>query len=137
MPLSTQTVALLRKLQEITGTGRYLFPGTGESETMAEHTLNHALHALGYKGVHCAHGFRSSASTILNRQRVDKRRRFEPSLIGLQLDHRDVSVSARYNRDDGLPERAELMQFWADKIDELRERGASDVDTPREFADAA
>jgi integrase len=122
VPLSRQAVGILRKLHAITGDGRYLFPGRQADRTMSENTLNVALIALGYKSVHCAHGFRSSASTLLNKERTkDGRRRFERSLIELQLDHQDQSVRAIYDRDDCLPERVELMQFWADKIDELRD----------------
>jgi hypothetical protein len=90
--------------------------------------LNNALQALGYKGIHCAHGFRASASTILNRQRTKaKRRRFETALIEIQQDRLDASTRAIYDRDDLMPERIELMQFWGDKIDELRGVDRSNV----------
>jgi integrase len=122
VPLSRQAVALLRILHEITGKGSYLFPGCADAAVMSENTLNYALHGLGYKGVHCAHGFRASASTILNRQRTKEgRRRFETALIEIQQDRLDASTRAIYDRDDLMPERIELMQFWADKIDELRD----------------
>lgn len=122
VPLSRQALKLLRELHEITGDGRYLLPGNIRGGVhIGENTLNYALWALGYKGIHCAHGFRSSASTILNRQRVDGRRRFERSLVEFQLDHQDASVRAIYDRDDCLPERVDLMQFWADLCDELRD----------------
>jgi integrase len=122
VPLSRQAVALLRELHGITGKSRYLFPGCGDAEVMSENTLNYALHSLGYKGLHCAHGFRASASTILNRQRTSKgRRRFETALVEIQQDRLDASTRAIYDRDDLMPERDELMQFWADKIDELRD----------------
>lgn len=121
VPISMQARKLLRELHEISGDGRYLLPGNIRGGSfIGENTLNLALRALGFKGVHCAHGFRSSASTILNRQRVDGRRRFERSLVEFQLDHQDASVRAIYDRDDCLPERVELMQFWADLCDELR-----------------
>jgi hypothetical protein len=84
-----------------------------------------ALHGLGYKGIRCAHGFRSSASTMLNRERVNGRRRFKRELIEMQEDRLDASTSAVYDRDDRLPERVELMQFWADKIDALRDDQSS------------
>ncbi|MET4514339.1 integrase arm-type DNA-binding domain-containing protein [Bradyrhizobium sp. I1.7.5] len=130
VPLSRQAVALLHELHEITGKGRYLFPALGvgrnPGEVMSENTLNFALHSLGYKGVHCAHGFRSSASTILNRQRNgDGRRMFDRSLVELQLDHQDGSTRAVYDRDDALPERVELMQYWADLLDTLQGGGRS------------
>jgi len=123
VPLSRQAVALLRELHKITGDGKYLFPGRGDSRTISENTLNYALHGLGYKGVHCAHGFRSSASTLLNRERVNGRRRFEPELVEMQQDRLDRSTRAVYDRDDRLPERIELMQFWANKVDAMRGGG--------------
>ena len=122
VPLSRQAIVLLRQLREITGHSRYLFPGCDVAEVMSENTLNYALHSLGYKGIHCAHGFRSSASTILNRQRTKEgRRRFEIALVEIQSDRLDASTRAIYDRDDLLPERIELMQFWANKIDALRD----------------
>jgi len=122
VPLSRQALKLLRELREITGKGRYLFPGNIRGgETIGENTLNGALWVLGFKGIHCAHGFRSSGSTILNRQRVDGRRRFERLLVEFQLDHQDATVRAIYDRDDCMPERVELMQVWADLCDDMRD----------------
>jgi hypothetical protein len=92
---------------------------------ISENTLNYALHGLGYKGIHCAHGFRSSASTMHNRDRVNGRRRFERELIEMQQDRLDASTRAVYDRDDRLPERVEFMQFWADKMDALRDDQSS------------
>jgi integrase len=125
IPLSRQAVALLRELHKITGDDEYLFPGRGDGRTISENTLNYALLGLGYKGIHCAHGFRSSASTMLNRERVNGRRRFERELIEMQQDRLDASTRAVYDRDDRLPERVGLMQFWADKIDALRDDQSS------------
>ncbi|WP_029582943.1 integrase arm-type DNA-binding domain-containing protein [Bradyrhizobium sp. URHD0069] len=122
IPLSHQAVALLRELQKITGDEQYLFPGRS-GRTISENTLNYALHSMGYKGIHCAHGFRSSASTILNRERINGRRRFERELIEMQQDRLDKATRAVYDRDDRLPERIELMQCWADKLDALRAGG--------------
>lgn len=121
VPLSRQAVALLRELRQISGSGEYLFPGARRGRTISENTINFALHALGYKGTHCGHGFRSSASTLLNRERINGRRRFERELVEMQQDRLDASTRAVYDRDDLLPERIELMQFWADKIDALRD----------------
>ncbi len=122
IPLSRQALALLSELHKITGDGRYLFPGRA-GRTISENTLNFALHSMGYKGIHCAHGFRSSASTMLNRERINGRRRFERELVEMQQDRLDRSTRAVYDRDDRLPERIELMQFWADKVDAMRGGG--------------
>jgi integrase len=63
VPLSRQAVALLRELKELTGWSTFLFPGRKGSRPISEQGLEVALNALGYQGVHCPHGFRSSAST--------------------------------------------------------------------------
>jgi integrase len=128
IPLSRQAVALLRELHQITGDGQYLFPGRGKGRTISENTLNYALHGLGYQGIHCAHGLRSTASTLLNRERIGGRRRFERELIEMQQDRLDASTRAVYDRDDRLPERIALMQFWSDMIDALRGNSASEID---------
>ena len=44
VPLSTQPVAVLRDIQPLTGTGRYVFPSErGGSRPMSENTINAAL----------------------------------------------------------------------------------------------
>jgi integrase len=121
VPLSRQAVALLRAIHAITGHSQFVFPGRQRARSISENTLNDALRAMGYTAVHCAHGFRSTASTLLNRERVAGRRRFEQSLIEIQLNHLDSSTRAIYDRDDCMPERIALMQFWADRIDEYRD----------------
>lgn len=127
--LANQTVTLLRELQETLrdmgfGSSRFMLPGRAKARTMSENTLNCALKALGYDKIHCAHGFRSSASTLLNRERIgtgiNKRRRFERNAVELQLDHVDESTRADYDRDELWEERIIMMQYWADYIDRLR-----------------
>lgn len=133
VPLSRQAVALLRNLNRRTGNSIYLFPGRQRARTMSENTMQSALNALGYKDIHCPHGFRSSASTILNAQRImvggRKVRRFEPALIELQLDHNDETTRAIYDRGDCWDERMELMQVWADLVDRMRAGKPTDSKT--------
>lgn len=136
VPLSRQATALLRELHEMSGDTPYLFPGRGDARIMSENTINFALHSLGYKGIHCAHGFRSSASTLLNAARIilvdgRKVRRYEPGLVELQLDHDDASTRAIYDRGDCWDDRAEMMQFWADMIDRLRTGTSPAAQKPR------
>jgi integrase len=79
---------------------------------MSENTVNKALHDMGYKGQLVGHGFRSTASTILNEQG------FAPDVIERQLAHmpRD-KVRAAYNRAQYLPERRKMMQWWGDYLE--------------------
>jgi integrase len=68
----------------------------------------------------CAHGFRSSASTILTD------RGFDADVIEAALAHQDEDeVRAAYNRTKYLPRRIKLMQDWADLLDEFRTLSAS------------
>ena len=61
---------------------------------------------------------------MLNRERITVQGnaipRFSPEIIEYQLEHVDSSIAAIYNRDERLPERITLMQFWSDMLDELR-----------------
>ena len=70
VPLSSQAVAILQELQPLTGPTGYVFPSNrNASRPMSENTLNVALRACGYtKEQQTAHGFRSTASTLLNEQ---------------------------------------------------------------------
>ena len=117
VPLSVQAVEILRSVQPLTGHGRYVFPSlrTGE-RPMSENTINAALRGMGYaKEVHCAHGFRAMARTIMDEvlgERVD--------LIEHQLAHAVKDANGRaYNRTAHLPARRVMMQTWADYLDKL------------------
>lgn len=129
VPLSRQAISLLRDLQRRTGNHVHLFPTQStesKKSTMPTTTLNKALARLDYTGIHCPHGFRSSASTLLNAERRTVegeeilRWPEQRALIELQLDHNDASVQAIYDRGGRWKERCQLMQLWADRIDEMR-----------------
>jgi len=65
---------------------------------------------------HTTHGFKSAASTFL------RERGFNPAWIEIQLAHGERNkVVAAYNHADYIPQRQEMMQSWADYLDELRE----------------
>jgi integrase len=126
VPLSTQAISILKNLQKVSAVGRYVF--SISSKRMSENTLNMALRAMGYdtQTQHCAHGFRSTASTILNEEM-----QFNKDLIEAQLAHGDEDkVRGAYNRAEWLDLRFKMMQHWADKLDELRD--AVTITTNRE-----
>ena len=85
--------------------------------------MNSVLRRLGYgKDEMCSHGFRSSASTILNE------RDFDPRVIEVALAHQDTNqVRAAYNRAAHWKERVTLMQSWADLLDEFRRLSATRI----------
>jgi integrase len=117
VPLSTQSVAILRELQPLTSRSRYVFPSLlSRDRPMSDNTVNTALRRLGYsKDEMTGHGFRSMASTCLNEMG------FHPDLIELQLAHAERNkVRAAYNKAQRLGERRHMMQKWADYLDGLR-----------------
>jgi integrase len=117
VPLSRQAVAILRAVQPVSGHGQYVFPSirTGE-RCMSENTVNAALRGMGYaKEVMTAHGFRAMARTIMDEVLGER-----PDLIEHQLAHTVKDPNGRaYNRTAHLPARREMMQRWADYLDEL------------------
>lgn len=116
VPLSAQAVASLRELSPLTGCGRYLFPSRDGKGHVSENTLNAALRRLGYeRGDFTVHGFRATASTLLNEQGWTR------DAIERQLSHGERDkVRAAYNHAQHLPERRRMMQAWADYLDQLR-----------------
>jgi integrase len=67
VPLSRQALALLRKVEALTGERRHVF-SVSRDVPISDNTMNKALRLLGYDTAneHCAHGFRSTFSTLLN-----------------------------------------------------------------------
>jgi integrase len=117
VPLARQSVGILRALQHITGRQPFVFPAIGGGgRPLSENTLNGAIRRIGYSGDEMtAHGFRTMASTLLNERGA------HPDLIELQLAHAERNtVRAAYNRAQRLAERREMMQSWADYLDNLK-----------------
>lgn len=127
VPLSTQAVELIRSLKPHSGEGRYVLTSLPyRDRPMSENTVNKALQRMDYdtRSVHCAHGFRVSASTILNGERFKrdgtKLNRWHEDVIEKQLAHAIKGVRGIYNRNQYIEERREMMQDWADYLDTLR-----------------
>lgn len=115
VPLSKQALSLLEKIKEITGRFNLVFPGSHYSKKpMSENTLTYAIRKrLGFDAT--AHGFRATASTILNESG------FRVDVIERQLAHGERNkVRAAYNRSQYLAERTEMMQWYSDNLDELK-----------------
>ena len=117
VPISDQVFSLLEEIQEITGDKEYVFqtPFTGLNQAISTNALAKRLRQSGVeKEVMTLHGFRHSASTMLNEMG------FDGDIIEKQLSHTDRNqVRSTYNKAVRLKERTEMMQKWSDRIDEL------------------
>ncbi|WP_036246922.1 integrase arm-type DNA-binding domain-containing protein [Methylobacter sp. BBA5.1] len=116
VPLSSQAIKILTELRPVTGHSEYVFPkGSDYTKPMSKRTIQNALQIMGYDDIHCAHGFRTTASTLLNEQG------WSPDAIERQLCHMPKdAVRAAYNRAQYLEERRKMMQAWADYLDSLK-----------------
>lgn len=114
VPLSLQAVQILQILHGVTGHSTLLFPGQRDhAKPISNNTILKALERMGYKGRMTGHGFRGLASTILHEHE------FDHAHIELQLAHQERNaVSAAYNHATYLKQRTELMQWWADYLDQ-------------------
>jgi integrase len=117
VPLSTQSVSILRDIQPTTGDGKYVFPSPrSRTRPLSNVALLAALRRMGYEqGTVTVHGFRSTASTLLNEQG------WRADAIERQLGHGERNlVRAAYNHAEYLVERKLMMQGWANYLDSLR-----------------
>lgn len=117
VPLSDQVVVLFRAIQPVTGHGKYVFPSVRtKARPMSENTITAALRRMGFtKEEMTAHGFRGMASTLLYENG------FKSDVIEIQLAHAERNkVKAAYNHAEYLSERTDMMNWWADYLDELR-----------------
>lgn len=117
IPLSDQALALVeRNWIDVEGV-ELIFPSLNSNRKwLSENAFNSAIRPMGYsKEEATAHGFRATASTILNN------RGFDPEVIEAALAHQDKNATRRtYNRSTYWNQRVQLMQKWADLAETFR-----------------
>jgi integrase len=121
VPLSKQAIEILTAARGLTGNGRFVFPGQRTPQRpMSENTLNAALRRLGYGSDEMtSHGFRSTASTLLNESV-----KWSADAIERALAHGDTDgVRRAYHRGAHWAERVQMAQWWSDYLDGLRKGG--------------
>lgn len=119
VPLSRQAVNILGEQHKINGHTEYVFfsQTAKKHQIISDATANKRLKDLGYKDIHCAHGFRATAKTILQEQL-----KYPLVLVEMALGHTTKDPNgAAYGRFEYIDGRAEMMQKWADYLDALRE----------------
>jgi integrase len=131
VPLSRQAVRVLVDVKALTGNSRLVFPNErNPRKPMSENAMLYALYRMGYHGRATGHGFRASASTILNEVLG-----YNKDVVERQLAHKEPNkVREAYNRAEHLPERRQMMQRWADYIDELAVTSARLGERPQSAA---
>lgn len=117
VPLPRQAVEILRGLHGYTGHARMVFPGErSHDRPISENSVRTALITMGYTPeIQTWHGFRATARTMLA-----ERLECDPLVIEAQLAHSVKDANGRaYNRTQYIKQRAEMMQRWADYLDQL------------------
>ena len=116
VPLCYQTIDVLEQMQEFSGPDGLVFPQEKNAQKpMSENTLIFALYRMGYHSRATTHGFRATASTILNESGL-----WHPDAIERQLAHQEGNqVRAAYDRSLHMEQRRKMMQWWADHVDSL------------------
>lgn len=123
VPLSRQSLAILKSLKPITGDKDHIFHSQrGKTKHISNGAVLMALRRMGYQGRMTGHGFRALASTILNEKG------YQPDVIERQLAHEDGDkIRSAYNRAEYLLERKKMMQDYADLLDAMRESDGRNV----------
>ncbi|MBN9074865.1 MAG: hypothetical protein BGN87_22605 [Rhizobiales bacterium 65-79] len=126
VPLSRQASALFGQLRMIAGESEWVLPGPRSGKPISENTLLYALYRLGYHSRASVHGFRATASTILNESGL-----WRPDVIERQLAHvPEDQIRAAYNRGTFWDERVRMMQWYSDLLDKHEKAGIA-----RDFSD--
>lgn len=116
IPLSPLAVKVLARLKELAGKSPFIFPGRNNPQkVMSENTMTYALYGMGYRNKATVHGFRATASTIVNESGL-----FLPDAIERQLAHAEKDlIRAAYHRAEYLEERRRMMDWWGAYIEAL------------------
>lgn len=115
-PLSDFAIEILGEHLEYSGSGELVFPSVSNfKRPLSENAVNQALIRLKLKGVQCAHGFRSSASSIINESGD-----WHPDAVEAELCHMDRNqVRRAYNRALYWEERVRMAAWWAEQVAEF------------------
>lgn len=121
VPLSDQSIEILKQQRKLSGENDWIFPTNKPDTPLSDAAFVNALKKMGYTTeLHTPHGFRSTASTMLHEMS------FPSDVIETQLAHKRKGVEGIYNRSHLLQQRREMLQSWANYLDQLR-KGDSDT----------
>ncbi|MCP4393016.1 MAG: integrase arm-type DNA-binding domain-containing protein [Alphaproteobacteria bacterium] len=120
VPLSSQTIEILKELKTLAGNREWVFPSMRTSyKHMSNNTLLKALERLGYKGQMTGHGFRALAMST-----IKEKLKYRHEIVDRQLAHAPKNkIDAAYDRAKFLDDRTTMMQEWADYLDVIATNG--------------
>lgn len=125
VPLSPQVQAMFAELRYLAGYSSFVLPGQSTHKPVSENTLIYGLYRMGYHSRASVHGFRSTASTILNESGL-----WRADAIERQLAHVPTNeVRSAYNAALYLEERRHMMNWYSDLLDKKERQGVSKSDT--------
>ena len=119
--LSRQSIALFKDLYVLAGGSELVLPGRGSlTKTFAHNAINNALKvALQGQDIPAftIHDLRRTASTLLHENG------WPSDVVEKALNHTIGGVRGVYNRAEYETQRREMLQFWADYVEQLRSTG--------------
>ncbi len=121
VPLSEQSIAILKQIKDITGNNELIFPGDHNPyKPMCENTVNKALRVMGYdtKKDICGHGFRAMACSALMESGL-----WAKDAVERQMSHQERNTvrMAYIHKAVHLEARKAMMQWWSDYLEACRE----------------
>ncbi|HCP0506815.1 TPA: tyrosine-type recombinase/integrase [Escherichia coli] len=121
VPLSEQSIAILKQIKDITGNNELIFPGDHNPyKPMCENTVNKALRVMGYdtKKDICGHGFRAMACSALMESGL-----WAKDAVERQMSHQERNTvrMAYIHKAEYLEARKAMMQWWSDYLEACRE----------------
>lgn len=118
VPLAPQVVSILERLQELSRRSEWVFPAKTQTGVVSENTFIYALYRMGYHGRASVHGFRRTASTILNEKEFNK------DWTERQLAHADGDeIRDTYNSAQWINGRRQMLCWWSDYLDDAKDTG--------------
>lgn len=121
VPLSEQSIAILKQIKDITGNNELIFPGDHNPyKPICENTVNKALRVMGYdtKKDICGHGFRAMACSALMESGL-----WAKDAVERQMSHQERNTvrMAYIHKAEHLEARKAMMQWWSDYLEACRE----------------